>query len=206
MVCMSDNFLSRWSQRKLANAEPKTPEEPTVEVAAVEIEAEAAQPVPAESEMTEEEIAALPPVEELHAGSDIAGFLRKGVPLVLRNAALRRMWMVDPSIRDFVGEARDYAWDWNVPGGVPVSGPLSPTTDVPGMLRRIIGEESEPAAEDTRATPPVAQKAVEPAPVRTSSDRPTMSAPEPEMPAEETTEQAEADAPRPRRHGSALPS
>ncbi len=182
------------------------PDEPTAEIAAVEIAAEAAQPVPAETEMTEEEIAALPPIEKLHAGSDIAGFLRKGVPLVLRNAALRRMWTVDPSIRDFVGEARDYSWDWNVPGGVPVSGPLSPTTDVQGMLRRIIGEEDASRAEIPEITEQSAGKTVEPTPVPTSHVRPPLPAPEAEVATAETDEDVESEAPRPSRHGSALPS
>ncbi|MFC5068700.1 DUF3306 domain-containing protein [Flaviflagellibacter deserti] len=207
MVCMSDNFLSRWSRRKLANAEPSTPNEPTAEIADVEIAAEAAEPVPAETAITEEEIAALPPIEELHAGSDIAGFLRKGVPLVLKNAALRRMWTVDPSIRDFVGEARDYSWDWNIPGGVPVSGPLSPTTDVQSMLRRIIGEEDASQAEMPEIAKHTAEKTVEQAPPAPTAHRcPAMPAPEREMAREETVEETEAEAPRPRRHGSALPT
>ena len=48
--------------------------------------------------------------------------MQKGVPEALRNAALRKMWVLDPSIRNYVGEALDYAWDWNAPGGVPGSG------------------------------------------------------------------------------------
>ena len=50
------------------------------------------------------------------------------------------MWSLDPAIRDYVGEAREYAYDWNVPGGVPGNGPLLPTDDVGAMLGRIFGE------------------------------------------------------------------
>lgn len=60
----------------------------------------------------------LPSLESLGPGSDLRPFLRPGVAPALRNAALRRMWTVDPAIRDYIGPA-DYAWDWNTPGGVP---------------------------------------------------------------------------------------
>ncbi|MFL5218102.1 MAG: DUF3306 domain-containing protein, partial [Microvirga sp.] len=98
-----------------------------------------------EPELTPEELAALPKVEEITAASDISGFLRRGVPDALRNAALRRMWTLDPAIRDFVGEARDYAYDWNTPGGVPGAGALDPGDDVAAMVRSVFGE-SPPAA------------------------------------------------------------
>jgi hypothetical protein len=61
------------------------------------------------------------------------------------------MWTLDPAIRDFVGHARDYAFDWNAEGGVPGTGPLGPGDDVTGMVRRILGEEAGEAAEDERA-------------------------------------------------------
>jgi hypothetical protein len=47
------------------------------------------------------------------------------VPQILRNAAMRRMWVLDPAIRDYVDPALDYAYDWNIPGGVPGNGPLA---------------------------------------------------------------------------------
>ena len=46
------------------------------------------------------------------------------------------MWALDPKIRDYVGEARDYAYDWNTPGGVPGSGPV-PWQDIEGLRRRV---------------------------------------------------------------------
>jgi hypothetical protein len=69
-------------------------------------------------------------------------FLREGVPQALRNAALRRMWSLDPAIRDAVGHARDYAYDWNTPGGVPGSGALLPGDDVGALVRQVFGEEA----------------------------------------------------------------
>ncbi|MFX8512285.1 DUF3306 domain-containing protein, partial [Acinetobacter baumannii] len=59
--------------------------------------------------------ASLPPVESLTPESDLAPFLRPEVPAALRQAALRRLWSLDPTIRDFVGPA-DYAWDYNAAG------------------------------------------------------------------------------------------
>ncbi|MBL7309634.1 DUF3306 domain-containing protein, partial [Escherichia coli] len=81
----------------------------------------------------------LPSLEALTAETDLTPFLRAGIPAVLRNAALRRMWSLDPAIRDFVSEAREYAYDWNSPGGVPGLGPLLPSDDVQAMLGRLLG-------------------------------------------------------------------
>jgi hypothetical protein len=130
----ADDFLSRWSRRKLEvereeKAEP--PQQPRIEDAA---------PEKAEPALTPEEIAALPKIEDIKAETDITLFLRKGVPELLKNAALRRMWSLDPAIRDYVGEAREYAYDWNIPGGVPGNGPLLPTDNVGDMLARVFGD------------------------------------------------------------------
>jgi hypothetical protein len=135
---MSEDFLSRWSRRKdeARRAEPASPPEPD----------RAAEPA-----LTPEELAALPKLDELTADSDITGFLRRGVPEGLRNAALRKMWLLDPAIRDFVGPARDYSYDWNAPAGVPGNGPLAPE-HVAALLRRVFGEpEPAPAEAKTAA-------------------------------------------------------
>jgi len=81
---------------------------------------------------------ALPKLEELTASTDITVFLRKDVPEPLRNAALRRFWALDPEIRSYVGPL-DYAYDWNVPGGVPGGGELSPGFDAARMVSEIMG-------------------------------------------------------------------
>jgi hypothetical protein len=146
---MSDSFLSRWSRRKQeARRIDHQPESTTdnKSVAASELnESKARAPLVVEEgpPLTPEEIEQLPKIEELTVETDISVFLRKGVPDALRNAALRRMWSLDPTIRDFVGEARDYAYDWNTPGGVPGSGELLPGQDVQAMLRQVFGD-SEP--------------------------------------------------------------
>ena len=50
------------------------------------------------------------------------------------------MWSLDPNIRDFVSEAREYAYDWNVPGGVPGSGgALPPADEIRKLAEQIVG-------------------------------------------------------------------
>ena len=135
---MSNDFFSRWSKRKLEEA--ATPPESEETAAALPTAGETESPVPTEAPepdaaMAPEELAALPDPDDLTVGSDITGFLRQGVPLALRNRALRRMWSLDPAIRDYIGDARDYAWDWNTPGGMPVSGPLSASNIAASSLK-----------------------------------------------------------------------
>jgi hypothetical protein len=61
------------------------------------------------------------------------------------------MWSLDPKIRDFVGDAREYAYDWNAPGGVPGYGPLPTTDDILRMAARIVrGETSAAEAEESK--------------------------------------------------------
>lgn len=182
---MSGTFLSRWSRRKQearraeaplgaeAEAQRSAPQAPEPEARG--------EPVagPEEPALTAEEIAELPKLEDLTPDSDLSAFLRKGVPEGLRNAALRRMWSLDPAIRDFVGEARDYAYDWNTPGGVPGTGELLPGQDVGAMLRQVFGE-AEPEPEARAGPSPVApsrdrdtQEGLQEKPV---PDRPTVAA------------------------------
>ncbi|NNM74812.1 DUF3306 domain-containing protein [Enterovirga aerilata] len=132
-----DGFLARWSRRKLGAEREETPDapEPRPDEAALATD----------ETLPEEELALLPRIEDLTPESDISGFLRKGVPEVLRKAALRRMWSLDPAIRDYVGDARDYAWDWNVPGGVPGGGPLGLADDITDRLDRMFSALSDHA-------------------------------------------------------------
>lgn len=137
---MSESFLTRWSRRKQAAVETPTdtPESSPQPVPPIAPESPAeAQAQPPEPVLSDEELAALPSLNELTAETDITAFLRKGVPEVLRKAALRRAWALDPKVRDFVCEAREYAYDWNVPGGVPGAGPLLPTDDPQAMVEKL---------------------------------------------------------------------
>src|SRR5947209_861920 len=137
------NFLSRWSRLKreaeakrptpLDTSDPSDGGDPETGVGAVE---DSQLGLPG---LTADELAALPRLEDLTPETDLAPFMRVGVPAGLRNAALRRMWALDPAIRDRVGDALEYAYDWNIPGSVPGSGPLLPVDDVASMLRSIVG-------------------------------------------------------------------
>ena len=156
---MSEDFVVRWSRRKnearrAGCGSTPQPDRPAGLTPDARPEATAA-----EAAITPEELAALPRLDELTAETDISGFLHRGVPETLRNAALRKMWMLDPAIRDFVGHACDYAYDWNTPGGVPGNGPLEPE-HVAAMVRRVFaGTEAvrpghsgtEPADDPARA-------------------------------------------------------
>ena len=149
---MSGSFLSRWARRKEAVRAAEQSELPstadtgaTGEALAAARPDEAAPPVGAETDAGSQPgsrpdnlLASLPSLDDLTPETDLTAFLQAGVPTALRNAALRRMWSLDPAIRDFVSEAREYAYDWNTPGGVPGMGPLLPTDDVKAMLKRVI--------------------------------------------------------------------
>jgi hypothetical protein len=133
------NFLSRWSQRK---REAKLPD---VDSAAVKPAEEAVTPPAPTAESDVEEpfdLSSLPKLEDVTETTDITGFLRKGVPESLRNAALRKSWALDLAIRNYVNPALDYAYDWNTPGGVPGNSELAAGTDIAKMVLQIMGSDS----------------------------------------------------------------
>ncbi len=92
-------FLSRWSRQKRSRPQPAGPE------------------APATNKELPFDASTLPNIDDLTEGSDFAAFMQKGVPEALQRLALRRMWSLEPSIRDFV-EVAENQWDFNAPGGV----------------------------------------------------------------------------------------
>lgn len=145
-----DGFLTRWSRRK---AEAKQAEPAPVPLRTPG-ESDPAAPEP------EIDLDLLPSLEELTEATDITGFLKKGVPEALRNAALRKMWETDVAIRDYIGPA-DFQWDFN--SGTPFAGygTLTPGADIAGMVREIADYhlkavvDAEIPAEDGPAALPV---------------------------------------------------
>ena len=131
-----DGFLARWSRRKreAARAEPS----PAHADPAPEGAAPVAMPEAEPDALSEEDLAALPRVEDLTETSDLAPFLRRGVPASLKNAALRKIWMMTPAIRDHQDPAVDYAWDWNTPGGVPGDGCAPSAEATARMLKDLV--------------------------------------------------------------------
>lgn len=218
-------FLARWSRRKRAEPEAR-PVGPAPDPAP----RPEAPPSPApagEAELSPEELSLLPSPEELTAETDITGFLRQGVPRALRNAALRQAWLLDPAIRDRVGDALDYAWDYNTPGATPGFGPIEPGTDVAGMVQRMFSrspDAPDPPADIAQAGPAPGEAADSLAPdvEETSDDRadvaalpapdaapdPLASGPAPEPAALEPSAEP-SDPParhlQRRRHGGAMP-
>jgi hypothetical protein len=119
---------------------------------------------------------------------------------------------VDPEIRDYVGDARDYAYDWNVPGGVPGTGPLDASTDLARMVEDVFGRPHAPETDAQGAGPTVAE-ADNPAPeTLASADSVAAAAPD-EAPGREpgtvqssSTGGQERPAATKKRHGGAKPA
>ena len=149
-----DNPFARWSRRKQAaraNEDRQAgqgqpgPADPETDAEASAPAPKAAAPVLAEGDEAAEP---LPRLEDLTAESDLSAFFRKGVPQALKSAAMRRMWSLDPAIRDYVGPA-EYAWDFNRSGSMRGFGALDPGEAVVDFLsktaRATVGDESEEA-------------------------------------------------------------
>ncbi|RUV72724.1 MAG: DUF3306 domain-containing protein [Mesorhizobium sp.] len=132
MSAGSDNVFARWSRRKRAARYSATAEPEKDQLAADAAAAPAGigeQLAPAIVEPEAAEPAEpLPRVEDLTAQSDLSAFLHKGVPKMLKRAALRKMWSLDPAIRDHIGPS-EYAWDFNRPGSMAGFGPLKASSE-----------------------------------------------------------------------------
>jgi len=179
-----ENFLTRWSRRKREAAEERPATTAEAPYAAPQLEAEFDEAVRAHVadenrksdkqgekdataavELPAIDISKLPSIDSITATTDIRPFLAAGVPEELKYAALRRAWVVDPTIRDFVGIAENQ-WDFTAPDGVPGFGPLLPVDDVCRMVAQVIGgqeeaappEVAEVAADAEESTPLAAQK------------------------------------------------
>jgi hypothetical protein len=84
------------------------------------------------------DLASLPPIESIGAGSDVRAFLTPGVPADLARAALRRAWSAEPAIRDFIGLSEN-SWDFTAPDGVPGFGSVT-EEEARLLLRQILGK------------------------------------------------------------------
>jgi hypothetical protein len=229
-----EGFLSRWTRLKREGGEPPEPgrdvpsdaASPDTARTAPAAEGEApAEAVPAGAPGID--LSALPAIDSITAETDIRGFLAPGVPAELTRAALRRAWVADPKIRDFIGIAENQ-WDFTAADSIPGFGPLSPLDDVRRMVARVMGEEPE----EPPASPVVASAENAPAvtvggetPASASAEmRATRSeaAAEPSAPTplpadqgdvgeatgaahNDDPESSASDVPHPRSHGGALP-
>ena len=131
-----EDFLSRWSRRK-REAEVVKTELPDAKADATAKPDDAARAESATEPEPEFDITTLPSIESITSATDVTAFLRKGVPVDLTRAALRRVWTADPAIRDFVGLAEN-AWDFTDPNAMPGFGPLEDTENVRRMIAQVI--------------------------------------------------------------------
>ena len=157
----NEPFLARWSRRKRAEqaGQPVPPAEPATaapEGSAGGAAEDSGAPRTEGAVAGEEEfdLSTLPNVDELEATSDFTAFLDKRVPAALRNAALGRMWTLDPTIRDFI-EVAEYQWDWNAAGGAPFFEPLEGGAEMAerivqglGSAVRSVAEAASPKMDD----------------------------------------------------------
>jgi hypothetical protein len=206
-----ENFLRRWSRLKQAagtgtpaSAEPRPSEQ---------AEAAALPDVDTQSDSPDFDPSSLPPIESITAASDIRAFLAPGVPEQISRAALRRAWVIDPTIRDFVGIAENQ-WDFTRPDEVPGFGSLEVTAELRRMVDQFFGsaarlprapeppelsdQESGQGDSDTMETGAV-QNVDKPASDRRLTDIADSGAPK------ESLDITRASSCARRRHGSALP-
>ena len=161
---MSDpeGFLSRWARLKreadeapqASQDDASTKPSPDTPRAAPSADG-VAPPVMAPADELGVDLSALPSIDSITAATDIRGFLAPGVPAELTRAALRRAWVADPKIRDFIGIAENQ-WDFTAADSIPGFGPLGPLDDVRRMLARVMGDGGEeperPAATEVIAS------------------------------------------------------
>jgi hypothetical protein len=144
-----ENFLSRWSRRKLEveqdSAEPQHPDE-TASVPQARPHDEPPEEKPDRPDQPDKsdepvfDIASLPSIESITAETDIRMFFHKGVPAELTRAALRRAWIADPAIRDFK-EIAENQWDFATGSDLPGFGSLDASADdIRKMVADIFGD------------------------------------------------------------------
>ena len=136
-----ENFVSRWwrlkheaeSRRKHKTEvpEPATTSGTAATSSANEVEAAETCDAPIF------DLASLPSIDSITARTDISMFLRSGVPAELTAAALRRAWVSDPVIRDFIGIAENQ-WDFTNPTSIPGFGPLQETGDKLSLIAQTV--------------------------------------------------------------------
>jgi TorA maturation chaperone TorD len=149
----SENIMARWSRMKRESdrtVEPEGSSSGRKPDAAEAGDLNQATPPTDSPASVSFDLASLPPLQSITAGTDIRSFLGSSVPVELTRAALRRAWVTDPAIRDFIGIAENQ-WDFNDPAAMPGFGPLR-AEDVPGLAG--LGETAQACAaraEEVRA-------------------------------------------------------
>jgi TorA maturation chaperone TorD len=134
----SNSIISRWSRMKRESDKIVEPDgsfsgpKPNEAEAGDFDQATVATPPTDSPTSATFDLASLPPLQSITASTDIRSFLGSSVPVELTRAALRRTWVTDPAIRDFIGIAENQ-WDFNDPAAMPGFGPLR-AEDVPCLV------------------------------------------------------------------------
>jgi hypothetical protein len=163
----ASGFLERWSRKKIeaerdvaapAEADAKS-ETPPAETGAPKRDRESTDKSPADrGPKPEFDLASLPSLDSITAATDIRGFLTPGVPKELARAALRRAWVADPAIRNFVGLAEN-DWDFTDPNAMPGFGALPEGYDIKKLVAQIFGERDPEAEAKLKTEPPALAQA-----------------------------------------------
>ena len=128
-----ENIIRRWVRLRQASKAVRVtdtaPDGAGARARSIEVQAAADPPF---------DLASLPSIEEIAADTDVVAFLRSEVPIELTRAALRRAWVSDPAIRDFIGIA-DNQWDFNDPDAIPGFGPLTAGENSADAVAQILG-------------------------------------------------------------------
>lgn len=153
------NFVTRWSRRKLKAAERenenKGPAVGREQAAASDGEIHKNKPTE-KSTPPELDISSLPSIESITAQTDIRPFLQAGVPADLRQAALRRAWVSDPAIRDYIGLSEN-SWDFNAPNSMMGFGSLDSK-----LAKELLAQFMAESQTDSAPALPAADAAGEP--------------------------------------------
>jgi Protein of unknown function (DUF3306) len=213
-VTEEDNVFLRWARLKQAAKEHRD-----AGAAPTDSEEAAAPPVAGAASDEPFDLASLPSIESIAANTDIAAFLRAGVPAELTRAALRRAWASDPAIRDFIGIAENQ-WDFNDPSAIPGFGPLDPTENAGDLLAQVsrrLQQIPDALADMSPPVDPVRPEAADSAepvldqppatkgPSLADAGAQSNEVQDPDAPREQAAADETQDAARKRRHGSALP-
>lgn len=219
MKTMSDTpeeegtFLDRWSKRKAAARKENIADKSEERVPQPPADAQQAVIV---SDAPEVALADLPSIDEIDAATDLKPWLKLNVPAAWRLAAMRKMWAADPAIAEFIGPS-DYAWDWNVPDGVPGFGPLRAIDNIVELVANIANgmplqdvEIVRSAAGTSMAAAPPSELAAPPPELGAEADRrpcdPNANSEMPPCDLRPPVPEASEYANLPKRGGKALPS
>jgi hypothetical protein len=208
-----EGFLSRWSRKKReaekesahTPAHPRAggnPDEESMdsrfrenerkEEAAASRQGSARESAGDPQQEPEFDLSHLPSLDDITAETDIRPFLARGVPASLRQAALRRMWVADPKIRDFIGIAENQ-WDFTVQGATPGFDLAPPTGDIARLVADMFSPKSpDESVEQRERAADASRQAVGEPNEKTASDHISVNAEEAPRRDANATEQSEA--------------